>query len=191
MLPAGLAFTAVSPKGMEAHGRARLPRFYFDWTMMLARRHRSFIGTVPIAPFYGMAEAVRLIEQEGIEHVWRRHHRLAEATRRAVSIWGGNQGPEFFCKARERRSDSVTAVMVPEGYDAEPVRQIAYDRFNVSLGGGLGTLGGKVFRIGHLGDLNEAMVLGTLGVVEMALGKAEIPHARGGVQAAMEYLEAA
>lgn len=189
MLPAGLAFTAASPKAMAAHEQGRLPRYYFDWTLMLARRHRSFVGTVPIAPFYGMAEAIHLIEEEGIEHVWHRHHRLAEAVRRAAATWNGNHGPELFCAEPARRSDSVTAIMMPAG--AEAVRRIAHDQFNVSLGGGLGPLGGKVFRIGHLGDLNEAMILGTLGVVEMALGKASIPHAKGGLQAAMAYLEAA
>lgn len=191
MLPAGLAFTAVSEKALQAHQRATLPRYYFDWTKMRTRRHRSFTGTVPIAPFYGLAEAVRLLETEGIEQVWRRHHRLAEATRRAVSVWSGNEGVEFFCTDPKRRSDSVTAVKMPDGHNAEAVRAIAYDRFSVSLGGGLDPLGGKLFRIGHMGDLNEPMLLGTLGVVEMALRLAEIPHARGGVDAAIDYLAAA
>ncbi len=190
MLPAGLAFTAVSEKALAAHAQARLTRFYFDWTRMMARRHRSFTGTVPIAPFYGLLESVRLIEAEGIEAVWRRHHRLAEATRRAVSVWSGNQGVAFYCADPARRSDSVTAIRMPEGHDGEAVRRIAYDRFNVSLGAGLDPLGGKVFRIGHMGDLNEAMLLGTLGVVEMALRLARVPHARGGVDAAIEYLGA-
>ncbi|MCF3946648.1 aminotransferase class V-fold PLP-dependent enzyme [Acidiphilium sp. AL] len=191
MLPAGLAFTAVGEKALQAHGRATLPRFYFDWTKMRARRHRSFTGTVPIAPFYGMREAVRLIEAEGIEQVWRRHHRLAEATRRAVSVWSGNEGVAFFCADPKRRSDSVTAVKMPDGHDAEAVRAIAYDRFNVSLGSGLDPLGGKVFRIGHMGDLNEPMLLGTLGVVEMSLRLADIPHASGGVDSAIDYLATA
>ncbi|MGC9270936.1 pyridoxal-phosphate-dependent aminotransferase family protein [Acidiphilium sp.] len=190
MLPAGLAFTAVSAKALDAHRHATLARFYFDWTKMLARRHRSFVGTVPIAPFYGLLESVRLIEAEGIEQVWHRHHRLAEATRRAVSIWSGNQGVGFFCTDPKRRSDSVTAVKMPEGHDAEAVRAIAYDRFNVSLGGGLEPLGGQLFRIGHMGDLNEPMILGTLGVVEMSLRLAHVPHANGGVNAAIDYLSA-
>lgn len=190
MLPAGLAFTAVSEKALAAHTAARLPRFYFDWTKMMARRHRSFIGTVPVSPFFGLRESIRLIESEGIENVWRRHHRLAEATRRAVSIWSGNQGVSFFCTDPARRSDSVTAVKMPEGHDGEDVRRIAYERFNVSLGAGLDPLGGQVFRIGHMGDLNEPMILGTLGVVEMALRQAKVPHARGGVDAAIDYLGA-
>lgn len=191
MLPAGLAFTAVSARALEAHAQAKLPRFYFDWTKMLARRHRSFIGTVPTAPFFGLRESVRLIEAEGIEAVWQRHHRLAEATRRAVSIWSGNQGVGFFCTDPKRRSDSVTALKMPDGFDAESVRKIAYDRFNVSLGGGLDPLGGQVFRIGHMGDLNEPMILGTLGIVELSLRLAHIPLARGGVDAAIDYLATA
>ncbi|HQT88997.1 MAG TPA: aminotransferase class V-fold PLP-dependent enzyme [Acidiphilium sp.] len=188
MLPAGLAFTAVSEKALAAHRDARLPRFYFDWSLMMARRHRSFMGTVPTGPFYGMLEAIALIEAEGLEQVWRRHTRLAEATRRAVSVWSGNEGVSFYCADRARRSNSVTAVLMPEGHDAELVRKIAYDRFNVSLGGGLDPLGGKLFRIGHMGDLNEPMLLGTLGVVELALAAAHAPFARGGVQAAIDYL---
>jgi alanine-glyoxylate transaminase/serine-glyoxylate transaminase/serine-pyruvate transaminase len=191
MLPVGLSFTAVSGKAMAAHEQAKLPRYYFDWSLMRERRHGSFVGTVPTAPFYGLIEAVRLIEHEGIEQVWRRHHRLAGATRHAVGIWHGNDGPSFFCTRAARRSDSVTAILMPSGHDAEAIRRIAYDRFNVSLGGGLGNLGGKVFRIGHLGDLNEPMLLGTLGAVEMALGIAGTPHAKGGVQAAMDYLQKA
>ncbi|MDX5930983.1 pyridoxal-phosphate-dependent aminotransferase family protein [Acidiphilium acidophilum] len=191
MLPAGLAFTAVSAKALEAHKRATITRFYFDWTKMMARRHRSFVGTVPVSPFYGLRESVRLIEAEGIEAVWHRHHRLAEATRRAVSIWSGNEGVSFYCADPKRRSDSVTAVKMPDGHDAEAVRAIAYDRFNVSLGGGLEPLGGKLFRIGHMGDLNEPMILGTLGVVEMSLRLAHVPHARGGVDAAIDYLATA
>ncbi len=196
MLPVGLSFTAVSAKAMAAHEQARLSRYYFDWSLMRERRHRSFIGTVPTAPFYGMNEAIRLIEEEGIEQVWQRHHRLAAATRQAVEVWRGpslrnDDGPSFFCSAPGRRSDSVTAILMPDGQDAETIRKISYDQFNVSLGGGLGGLGGKVFRIGHLGDLNEPMLLGTLASVEMAFGIADAPYAKGGVQAAMEYLQSA
>ncbi|MBN8906058.1 MAG: serine--glyoxylate aminotransferase, partial [Rhodospirillales bacterium] len=117
-----------------------------------------------------------------------RHHRLAEATRRAVQVWAANDGPQLFCTNPARASDSVTAVLMPEGHDPEAVRRIARQRFNVSLGGGLGKLNGKIFRIGHLGDLNEPMVLGALSAVEMALRIAGVPHGRGGVEAAMDYL---
>jgi alanine-glyoxylate transaminase/serine-glyoxylate transaminase/serine-pyruvate transaminase len=143
---------------------------------------------VPTSLFYGLAESIRLLEEEGLDQVFARHARLAEAVRRCVRHWSGNNGPQLFCLAPDRYSASVTAVMVPEGHDAEAVRRHALQKFNVSLGGGLGRLGGKVFRIGHLGDLNEPMILGTLASVEMALRLAGIPHAPGGVNAAIEYL---
>jgi alanine-glyoxylate transaminase/serine-glyoxylate transaminase/serine-pyruvate transaminase len=120
--------------------------------------------------------------------VFARHHRLGEAVRRAVRAWSGNKGPQLFCLDPSRYSDSVTAIMMPEGFNAEDLRKVCFDRFNVSLGGGLGPLGGKVFRIGHMGDLNEPMILGTLAAVEMGLQIAGIPHAKGGVDAAMAYL---
>lgn len=188
MLPTGMSFTGVSAKAMAAHAQSRLPKSYFNWTNMLARRHKSFIGTVPTTLFYGLQESLRLIEEEGLAQVFARHSRLAEAVRRCVRHWSGNDGPQLFCLSPDRYSDSVTAVMVPEGCDAEAVRRIALQTFNVSLGGGLGRLGGKVFRIGHLGDLNEPMILGTLASVEMALRLAGVPHAPGGVNAAIDYL---
>jgi len=191
MLPTGMSFTGVSARAMAAHRTSRLPKSYFSWTNMLTRRHRSFVGTVPTSLFYGLEEALRLIEEEGLDQVVARHARLAEAVRRCVRHWSGNDGPALFCLSPERYSDSVTAVLVPDGHDAEAVRRIALDTFNVSLGGGLGRLGGKVFRIGHLGDLNEPMILGTLAAVEMALRLAGVPHAAGGVQAAMDWLAAA
>lgn len=191
MLPTGMSFTGVSARAMAAHRASRLPKSYFSWTNMLTRRHRSFVGTVPTSLFYGLEEALRLTEEEGLDQVVARHARLAEAVRRCVRHWSGNDGPALFCLSPERYSDSVTAVLVPDGHDAEAVRRIALDAFNVSLGGGLGRLGGKVFRIGHLGDLNEPMILGTLASVEMALRLADVPHAAGGVQAAMDWLAAA
>ncbi|PZW50966.1 alanine-glyoxylate transaminase/serine-glyoxylate transaminase/serine-pyruvate transaminase [Humitalea rosea] len=188
MLPVGMSFTGVSAKAMAAHAGSKLPKHYFSWTNMLGRRHRSFVGTVPVTLFYGLAEALRLIEEEGLEQVFARHSRLAEGVRRCVRHWSGNKGPALFCESRDRLSDSVTAVLMPEGHNAEAVRRTALQRFNVSIGGGLGPLSGKVFRIGHLGDLNEPMILGTLGAVEMALRIEGVPHAPGGVGAAMAYL---
>jgi alanine-glyoxylate transaminase / serine-glyoxylate transaminase / serine-pyruvate transaminase len=188
MLPTGVSFTGVSAKGMEAHARAKLPRFYFDWTLMEKRQQKSFIGTVPVNMFYGLRESIRLLEDEGLPNVYARHTRLAEATRRAVQVWAGNNGPQLYCTNPSRYSDSVTAVQMPEGHDAEAVRNTARHRFNVSLGGGLGKLKGTVFRVGHLGDLNEPMVLGALSAVEMALRMNNVPHGRGGVDAAMDYL---
>ncbi|MBP0465224.1 aminotransferase class V-fold PLP-dependent enzyme [Roseomonas sp. PWR1] len=188
MLPTGMSFTGVSAKAMEAHKTSTLPKSYFNWTNMLTRRHRSFVGTVPTSLFYGLRESIRLLEEEGLDEVFARHARLGEAVRRCVRHWSGNNGPTLFCLTPDRFSDSVTAVLMPEGHDADAVRRIALGTFNVSLGGGLGRLGGKVFRIGHLGDLNEPMILGTLASVEMALRLAGVPHAPGGVNAAIEYL---
>ncbi|MCW8088365.1 aminotransferase class V-fold PLP-dependent enzyme [Roseococcus sp. MDT2-1-1] len=189
MLPTGFSFTGASEKAMAAHRASKHPRHYFDWTEMLARRQKSFVGTVPVTLFYGLQEALRLmLDEEGLDNVFSRHARLAKAVRACVNHWSGNNGPQLFCQNPERASDSVTAVLMPEGHDAEKVRKIALERFNVSTGGGLNKLGGKVFRIGHLGDLNEPMILGTLGAVEMALSLAGVPHAKGGVQAAMDSL---
>ncbi len=188
MLPTGMSFTGVSEKGMAAHAHAKLPRFYFDWTLMAKRPQKSFIGTLPVNMFYGLRELIRLLEEEGLANVIARHTRLAEATRRAVQVWAGNNGPQLYCTNPSRYSDSVTAVLMPEGYSSDLVRNTARNRFNVSLGGGLGVLGGKIFRIGHLGDLNEPMLLGALTAVEMALRMNNIPHAKGGVDAAMDYL---
>jgi alanine-glyoxylate transaminase/serine-glyoxylate transaminase/serine-pyruvate transaminase len=188
MLPTGVSFTGVSDKGMAAHANARLKRFYFDWTLMQKRPQKSFIGTLPVNIFYGLRESIRLIEEEGLQNVLARHTRLAEATRRAVKVWAGNNGPQLYCTNPTRYSDSVTAILMPDGHDSEVLRRCARQRFNVSLGGGLGKLSGKIFRIGHLGDLNEPMLLGALTAVEMAMRIERIPHANGGVEAAMAYL---
>lgn len=188
MLPTGMSFNAVSEKALAAHKVSTMPRHYLDWSVMLGRRHRSFVGTIPTQMFHGLAEALRLLEEEGLEAVWARHRRLAEAVRAAVRVWSANDGPQFFCADPARYSDSVTAILMPEGHNAEDVRRTAFGRYNVSLGGGLGKLGGRVFRIGHLGDLNEPMILGTLAAVEMSLADAGVPHGKGGVAAAMAAL---
>ena len=189
MLHTGMSFNGVSAKAMEAHKTSRLPKHYFNWTNMLARPHKSFVGTVPVSFFYALQESLRLIEQEeGLENVFARHHRLAGAVRAAVQHWSGNNGPQLFCLNPGRYSDSVTAILMPEGFNADELRGVALKRFNVSLGGGLGPLGGKVFRIGHLGDLNEPMILGTLSTVELSMKVAGIPHTPGGVDAAIAML---
>ncbi len=188
MLPAGLAFTAAGPKALAAHKLSTLSKFYFDWTAMLERRFRSFTGTVPIVPFFGMVESIRLIEEEGLENVWARHARLGSATRAAAQAWSvSNRGVELYCQDPARVSNSVTTILTPEGFNADSLREILREKFNVSTGGGLAALTGRVFRIGHMGDLNEPMLLGTLGAVEMALKLSHIPHGRG-VDAAMEFL---
>jgi len=188
MLPTGMSFTGVSDKAMQAHATAKLHRFYFDWTMMAKRASKSFIGTIPVNIFYGLRESIRLLDEEGLDAVVARHARLAEATRRAVKVWAGNNGPQLFCLTPNRFSDSVTAILMPEGCNADALRKTVRERFNVSLGGGLGKLSGTVFRIGHLGDLNEPMLLGALTAIEMALRIDGIPHGRGGVEAAMAFL---
>ena len=191
MNPTGMSLTAVSEKGMAAHRKARLGRYYFDWSVMLTRKpHDSFVGTVPVNAFYGLREAVAMLEEEGMEQVVARHHRLAEGVRRAVAAWSGNNGPRLFCTNPARGSDSVTTILLPEGHDADALRRTVRNRFNVSLGGGLGKLGGKVFRIGVMGDINETMLLGVLGAVEMALRIERVPHGKGGVEAAMGYFAA-
>jgi alanine-glyoxylate transaminase/serine-glyoxylate transaminase/serine-pyruvate transaminase len=188
MLTTGMSFSGVSAKALAAHRTATLPRYYWDWSLMLKRPQRSFVGTVPVSFFYGLRESLRLLEEEGLPQVYARHHRLGEAVRRAVRCWAGNDGPQLFCLNPARFSDSVTAVLMPEGHNADALRKTVLERFNVSTGGGLARLGGRVFRIGHLGDLNEPMVLGTLGAVEMGLQASGVPHAQGGVQAAMAFL---
>jgi alanine-glyoxylate transaminase/serine-glyoxylate transaminase/serine-pyruvate transaminase len=189
MLPTGMAFTAISAKALAAAATARLPRVYWDWKRLLGESSQAYWnGTAPVHFFYGLQEALRMLEEEGLDNVFARHHRLAEATRRAVRAWRQNDGPEVYAMDPGAQSNTVTAILVPEGSDADRVRQTALDRFNVSLGGGLDRLKGRVFRIGHLGDLNEPMLLGTIAAVEMALDLAGVPHGQGAVKAAMEYL---
>jgi alanine-glyoxylate transaminase/serine-glyoxylate transaminase/serine-pyruvate transaminase len=189
MLPTGMAFTGVSARALAAAAEAKLPRVYWDWRRLVEGTSQAvWNGTAPVHFFYGLAEALRMLEEEGLDAVFARHHRLAEATRRAVRVWRQNDGPEVFAVDPRAQSDSVTAVLTPEGYDANKVREICLEKFNVSLGGGLGTLQGRVFRIGHLGDLNEPMILGAIAAVEMALELSGVPHGKGGVAAAMDYL---
>ncbi|HEY0418358.1 MAG TPA: aminotransferase class V-fold PLP-dependent enzyme [Acetobacteraceae bacterium] len=189
MLPTGLSFTGVSHKALKAHESSKLPKHYFNWSAMMKRPLKSFLGTVPTSFFFGLQESLRLMEQEeGLENVFARHTRLATAVRAAVQHWSGNNGPQLFCTNPGRLSDSVTAVLMPEGVDGDAFRRVAMQRFNLSLGGGLGPLAGKVFRIGHLGDLNEPMILGTLATVELAMKVAGVPHTPGGVDAAIATL---
>jgi alanine-glyoxylate transaminase/serine-glyoxylate transaminase/serine-pyruvate transaminase len=189
MLPTGMAFTGISARAIAATAEAKLPRVYWDWRRLLGGTSQSvWNGTAPVHFFYGLQEALRMLEEEGLDAVFARHHRLAEATRRAVRAWRQNDGPEIFAVDPRAQSDSITAVWLPEGYDADKTRQVCLDKFNVSLGGGLDRLRGRVLRIGHLGDLNEPMILGAIAAVEMALELTGVPHGRGGVQAAMDYL---
>jgi alanine-glyoxylate transaminase/serine-glyoxylate transaminase/serine-pyruvate transaminase len=185
MLPPGLGLHAVSEKALAASRSARLPRSYWDWTPMLQDNRAGFFPYTPATNLlYGLREAVRMLLEEGLEHVFARHARHAEATRRAVDAWG----LELVCRNPEEHSSSLTAVMVPDGHDADALRRCILDRFDLSLGTGLGKLRGKAFRIGHLGDFNDLMLAGTLSGVEMGLALAGVPFKKGGVAAALDYL---
>jgi alanine-glyoxylate transaminase/serine-glyoxylate transaminase/serine-pyruvate transaminase len=187
MLPPALSFNAVSQKALAASKTAKLPRSYFSWDDMLANNVSGFFPYTPATGLlYGLAEAVDMLNEEGLDNVFARHERLAEATRRAVGAWG----LEIWCRDAKYYSPAVTAVMVPDGHNADAYRKIVLESFNMSLGTGLNKLAGKAFRIGHLGDTNELTVLGALAGVEMGFELARIPHKKGGVAAAMEYLAA-
>jgi len=189
MLPTGMAITGVSKKALEASRKAKLPKYYFNWELMEQRKPQRFIGTVPVHFFFGLQESIKMIEEETLEGVFARHARLAEATRAAVRAWGKDgKGPSLYGQTEDRLSNSVTTVLMPEGHTSDAMRKIALERFNLSLGGGLGPLMGKVFRIGHLGDLNEPMLLGCLATTELAMKTAGVPFAPGGVDAAIQSL---
>ncbi len=184
MLPPGLSFTAVSEKALKAAEKAKLPRLFFDWREMLRPNAQGFFPYTPSTNLlYGLREAIEMLHEEGLENVFARHDRHAEATRRAVRAWG----LEIWCKDARHYSSSLTAVLVPEGHSADRLREAALAHFDISLGTGLTKLAGKVFRIGHLGDTNDLTIIGALAGVEMALALAEVPHRAGGVQAAMAY----
>ncbi len=185
MLPPGLSFNAVGAKALAAHEGARCPRGYWDWGPMLEANARGFFPYTPSTNLlYGLDAAIELLMAEGLDAVCARHARHAEATRAAVEAWG----LEVFARRPGERSASLTAVLVPEGSDADAIRATALDRFDLSLGAGLSRLAGRVFRIGHLGDLNDLSLLGTLAGCEMALELAGPRPARSGVAAAMRRL---
>jgi alanine-glyoxylate transaminase/serine-glyoxylate transaminase/serine-pyruvate transaminase len=185
MLPPGLAFNAVSAKALEAAKTARLPKNYWRWDDMLSSNTTGFFPYTPATNLlYGLREALCMLEEEGLENVFRRHLRLAEATRRAVVAWG----LELLAVDPAEYSPAVTAVLLPDRYNEATLRALILERFNMSLGAGLGKLAGRVFRIGHLGSFNELMLAGTLAGVEMGLALMDVPHRAGGVTAAMLYL---
>ena len=187
MLPPGLSFNAASEKALEKSKNSKSKHSYWHWDAMMEDNARGYFPYTPGTNLlYGLDEALNLLHAEGMNNVIARHARLSEATRIAVAGWG----LENLCMNPEEYSNSLTAVMVPEGYDADALRKIILERFNMSLGTGLGKLKGVVFRIGHLGDFNELMLAGTLSGVEMGLSLASIPHKKGGVNAAMEFLAA-
>jgi len=186
MLPPGLSFNAVSDKALAASKSAKLPRSYWNWEEMIAANKDGWFPYTPATNLlYGLRVALKmLLEEEGLEHIFKRHDRHAEATRRAVRAWG----LEILCANPAEYSSSLTAVLMPAGHSEIAFRQVVLDHFNLSLGSGLTKLRDKVFRIGHLGDFNDLMLCGTLSGIEMGLELARVPHKKGGVDAAMDYL---
>ena len=186
MLPPGLSFNCLSPKALAAAKTAKLPKSYFAWDEMIANGKTGYFPYTPATNLlYGLREALQmLLEEEGLDAVFARHQRHAEATRRAVRAWG----LEIFALDPREYSASLTAVLMPAGHDADRLRKIILDAFDMSLGTGLTKVSGKLFRIGHLGDFNDLTLMGTLAGVEMGLGLAGVPAKKEGVQAAMEYL---
>ena len=187
MLPPGLSFNATSDKALAAGKSAKLPRSFFDWSEMIPANADGWFPYTPSTNLlYGLREAIAMLEEEGFANVFARHDRHAEATRRAVRAWG----LEILCQDPDEYSSSLTAIVMPAGHDADKLRDAILRHFDMSLGMGLSKLKGKVFRIGHLGDFNDLTLAGTLAGVEMGLELAGVPHKKGGVLAAMDYLSA-
>jgi alanine-glyoxylate transaminase/serine-glyoxylate transaminase/serine-pyruvate transaminase len=185
MLPPGLSFNAISDKALAAHKQSKTTKSYWDWAPMLSANQTGFFPYTPGTNLlYGLREAIAMLLEEGLDNVFARHNRHAEATRRAVRGWG----LEVLCANPDEYSSSLTAVLMPDGHDADRLRRVILERFDMSLGAGLTKLAGKVFRIGHLGSFNDLMLAGTLAGVEMGLAIAGVPHQPGGVRAAMDYL---
>ncbi|MGE4219535.1 MAG: alanine--glyoxylate aminotransferase family protein [Alphaproteobacteria bacterium] len=185
MLPPGLSFNAISEKALKASQSATMPRSYWAWDTMLGPNATGFFPYTPATNlFYGLKEALAMLMEEGLQNIFRRHDRMAEATRRAVRRWG----LEVLCLNPHEYSSALTAVMLPDGHNADAYRKVVLERFDMSLGNGLGKVAGKVFRIGHLGHFNDLMLAGTLCGVEMGLELARVPHQKGGVSAALDYL---
>jgi alanine-glyoxylate transaminase/serine-glyoxylate transaminase/serine-pyruvate transaminase len=187
MLPPGISFNAISEKALDASTKAGLPKSYWDWQPILAANRNGFFPYTPNTNLlYGLREALAMLYDEGLPQVFARHARHALATRVAVRAWG----LDVVCLDEGGHSNSVTAVLLSDGYDADKVREIILDRFDMSLGAGLGKLAGSTFRIGHLGHFNDLTLAGTLAGVQMGLQLAEIPIDPSGVNAALELLRA-
>lgn len=185
MLPPGLGLNAISDKALKATKQARFPKSFWDWEAMISDNQSGFFPYTPATNLlFGLRESIQMLFEEGLENVFSRHRRFAEATRRAVRAWG----LEILCLNLEEYSPSLTAVLMPDGYNADELREIILKKFNMSLGTGLGKLKGKIFRIGHLGDFNDLMLAGTLSGIEMGLSLANIPFSKGGVSEALDYL---
>jgi alanine-glyoxylate transaminase/serine-glyoxylate transaminase/serine-pyruvate transaminase len=185
MLPPGLSFNAISKKAIEASKTSRMPKSFWRWDDMLAQNANGYFPYTPATNLiYGLKESIAMLHEEGLDNVFCRHQRLAEATRRAVRAWG----LELVCLDPAEYSATVTTIMMPEGFNEAQFRGLVLDKFNLALGAGLGRLAGKAFRIGHLGSVNELMMAGTYAGVEMGLELFGVPHNKGGINAAMAYL---
>lgn len=185
LLPPGLGFNAISEKALAASKSSRLPKAYWDWAAMLSQNANGFFPYTPATNLiYGLKESLQMLGEEGLDNVFARHRRHGEATRRAARAWG----LELVALDPKEYSDSLTALYTPAGSSADEFRQLVLERFNMPLGTGLGRLQNKVFRIGHLGDFNDLMLAGTLSGIEMGLALAGVPHQKGGVAAALDYL---
>ena len=188
MLPPGMSFNALSPKALEASQTATLPKSFFAWDDMLAMNKVGFFPYTPATLMIGgLVESIAMLHEEGLDNVFARHDRHAEGVRRAIRHWG----LETICRDPKYYSSTITAILMPEGHDADAFRSLALDTFNISFGSSFGRFTGKMFRIGHLGDTNDATIIGALAATEMALSLAGVPHKKGGAQAAMDYFVSA
>jgi len=188
MLPPGMSFNAVSDKALAAAKTAKLPKSFWSWEDMLTMNKVGFFPYTPATQMLqGLAVSIEMLHEEGLDNVFARHNRLAEATRRAVKAWG----LDIVCRDSKYYSPTLTAAILPDGHNADAFRALALETFNISFGSSFGQLAGKYFRIGHLGDINDTMLMGALSAVEMSLALAGVPHKKGGAQAAMEYLVSA
>ena len=188
MLPPGMSFNAVGDKALAAAKTSKLPKSFWSWDDMLTMNKVGFFPYTPATQMlHGLAESIDMLHEEGLENVFARHDRFAEATRRAVRGWG----LEIMCREPRYYSPTITGVMMPEGHDADAFRNLALDTFNISYGTSFARYAGKMFRIGHLGDINDLTLIGALAGTEMGLALAGVPHRKGGTQAAMDYLVAA
>ena len=189
MSPPGLSFVAASQKAMEHADKATLPRHYWDWRRRLDEEaYMWFCGTAPEHLLFALREAIDMIQEEGLESIFRRHQRLADAVRAGIHVWAEAGAVELNALVVKEQSNSVSAIRVDERYGANRIRETCENQLNTSLGGGLGRLSGKAFRIGHMGDINEPMMLGALGSVELGLEMCGIPHGKGSVTAAIATL---
>ena len=188
MLPPGMSFNAISDKALAASKNSKLTKSFWDWADMISMNKIGFFPYTPATQMlHGLKASIEMLHEEGLDNVFARHDKMAEATRRAVRAWG----LEIMCREPRYYSPTVTAVMLPQGHDADAFRNLALDHFNISYGSSFGAHAGKYFRIGHLGDINDTHLMGALAATEMALALAGIPHKKGGVQAAMDYLVSA